>query len=290
MVDLHVHTTFSDGQYTPSEIIAKAAKLNMKALAITDHDTTSGVREAALSGRDLFPSLTIIPGIELNIEWLAGECHLLGLGLKTTSPKLSAVIDTLKKMRVERNERIIKKLQDNGAEITLDDVTKKVNAARSTPADLISRVHIADYLTMIKFTKSKKVAFEKYLGTGGLCYERKHGVDLLMGLMAIKESGGVPVLAHPMSIYLSRGKLKEKLREFFQLGVMGLEAFHPSAKLGDCLWLEETGRELGYFLTAGSDFHGEAVRADRKLGYTCGDSPIDDKYYFSELLPALENR
>lgn len=311
MVDLHVHTTFSDGQYTPREVIDKAIKLGLAAIAITDHDSTQGIEEARKAIDDTFKKgdaltfsspineaidsvavtpikkIELIPGIELNIEWPHGECHLLGLGLKCTSKKLETVIDTLRLLRIERNKEIIQKLCDNGIHITLDDVEQDLNSTRNTPADLISRVHIAHYLTTHKYVHSKKVAFEKYLSNNGLCYVRKRGVDLESAIDAITQSLGIPVIAHPMSLYLSRTHLKEKLQEFFEKGVKGLEAFHPSAKLGDCQWLESTARSIGYFITAGSDFHGEEVRADRFLGHTVGGAEIDDKYYFSELLPAL---
>lgn len=348
MVDLHVHTTFSDGQYTPTQIIKMAVALKMKAIAITDHDSTAGVNEAkkavksikvkisntkatnnidntnnitsnfnaaltssnncdncvdailpAPNNTDTFSdtipvssnncdyNIILIPGIELNIDWLAGECHLLGLGLKNTSLKLQSVINNLRQMRIERNEEVIQKLRDNGIDITLSDVVKEINSEREIPADLISRVHIASYLVTHKYTHSKKIAFEKYLANNALCYVRKRGVDMESGIAAIKESGGIPVIAHPMSMYLSRTKLKNKLEEFFSMGVMGLEAYHPSTKPGDCYWLEETAHKIGYFITAGSDFHGESVRSDRKLGYTMGDAEIDNKYYFNELLPAL---
>ena len=151
------------------------------------------------------------------------------------------------------------------------------------PNTVIGRPHIAAELVKKKIVKNSQQAFNKYLAKGKPWYASRIGLNLDEAIVAIKESDGIPVIAHPMSLYISWGKLPETLQDFYERGVCGLEAFHPGARVTECLRLEELARKIGYFVTAGSDFHGEKIRSDRKLGFTCGGKKIDDKYYFEEL-------
>ena len=118
-------------------------------------------------------------------------------------------------------------------------------------------------------------------------YVERTGANLDESIVAIKESGGVPVIAHPMSLYLSWGKLPDQLINFYERGVLGMEAFHPGARVTECLRLEERAKKIGFFITAGSDFHGEKIRADRKLGHTCGNKKIEERFWLEELKPNL---
>lgn len=280
MIDLHVHTTASDGQYTPSQIIQKASELDFKAIAITDHDTVAGIDEAKREAQKL--GVNFIPGIELNINTHRGEFHLLGLGLKEKSTSLGKIIEDLVNNRNIRNEQIIKKMQDDGFDISMEDF------ALDFPDTVIGRPHIARMLVKKGIVKTNQQAFDKYLGQGRKYYVQRSGTNLDEAIIAIKESGGVPVIAHPMSLYLSWGKLPDTLKDYFERGIEGLEAYHPGARKSECSRLEELGRKIGYFITAASDFHGEKIRSDRKLGYTVDKRKIDDRFYFEELLPHLK--
>lgn len=280
MIDLHVHTTASDGQYTPTQIIEMAAQKEFKAIAITDHDTLAGIPEAKIAAEK--HKITLIPGTELNINTRRGEFHLLGLGIKNESSSIKTVLEDLQKNRILRNEQIIEKMQNAGIDITLEEVQ---NAFPNTE---IGRPHLAKMLVEKKVVKNHQQAFDKYLAQGRPFFVQRIGANLDEAIVAIRESGGVPVLAHPMSLYLSWGKLPDTLKNYFERGIAGLEAYHPGAKLNDCIRLEALGRKIGYFITASSDFHGEKIRADRKLGYTAGNKKIDDKFYFDELLPAMQ--
>lgn len=280
MIDLHVHTTASDGQYTPTQIIEMAAQKEFKAIAITDHDTLAGIPEAKIAAEKY--KITLIPGTELNINTRRGEFHLLGLGIKNESSSMKVLLENLQKNRVLRNEQIIEKMQNAGIDITLEEVQ---NAFPNTE---IGRPHLAKMLVEKKVVKNHQQAFDKYLAQGRPFFVQRIGANLDEAIVAIRESGGIPVLAHPMSLYLSWGKLPDALQNYFERGIAGLEAYHPGAKMNDCIRLEELGRKIGYFITASSDFHGEKIRADRKLGYTAGNKKIDDKFYFEELLPAME--
>ena len=280
MIDLHVHTTASDGQYTPTQIIEKAAEKKISVLAITDHDTVAGLEEGQKAAEK--HGITFVPGVELNITSSRGEFHLLGLGISKISQSLTTILQNLIKSRDERNLQIIKKMQDDGVDISLEEMMEDF------PGAVIGRPHFATELLKKGIVKNKQAAFDKYLAKGRPWYCERVGANLDEAIIAIKESKGVPVIAHPMSLYLSWGKLPEAMEKYKELGIVGIEAFHPGARVTECLRLEELGRKLGLIITAGSDFHGEKVRADRKLGHTCGGKKIPDLHYYEELLPALE--
>lgn len=279
MIDLHVHTTASDGQYTPTEIINKAIEKNIKAIAITDHDTIAGIEEAKLAAKD--KQIQLIPGIELNINGSPGEFHLLGLGIKETSSSLKTVLENVIKNRNTRNENIIKKMNDDGININIEEFYADF------PNTIIGRPHFAAMLVKKGIVKTRQQAFDQYLARGKKWYCDRIGSNLDEAIVAITDSGGIPVLAHPMSLYLSWGKMPEMFQQYLEQGIQGIEAYHPGARVTECLRLEELGRKLGFFITAGSDFHGEKIRTDRRLGHTCGGKKIDDKYFFEELQPHL---
>ena len=279
MIDLHVHTTASDGQYSPAQIIQKAVEKNIKVIAITDHDTTAGLEEAKEEGKK--SDIIVVPGIELNISFPTGEFHLLGLGLKENSKSISYIVENVIKNRNDRNLQIIEKMNADNVNITMEELISDF------PDTVIGRPHFAAELVKHKIVKTRQQAFDQYLARGRKWYVPRVCTNLDEAIIAIRESGGVPVIAHPMSLYLSWGRLPDFLTDCYEKGVVGIEAFHPGARVTECLRLEELGRKIGFVITAGSDFHGEKIRADRKLGHTCGGKKIDDKYYFEELLKVL---
>ncbi|MBP5519477.1 MAG: PHP domain-containing protein [Treponema sp.] len=279
MIDLHVHTTASDGQYTPTQIIQKASEKNIKVIAITDHDTFAGIDEAQKEGKKL--GVTVVPGIELNITFPAGEFHLLGHGIKEPSKSLKEIVENVIQNRNERNHLIVEKMNQDGIAITIEEIESDF------PNTVIGRPHFAAELVKHKIVKTRQQAFDQYLARGRKWYVPRICTNLDEAIVAIRESKGVPVVAHPMSLYLSWGKLPDFLKECYEKGVVGIEAFHPGARVTECLRLEELGRKIGFIITAGSDFHGEKIRSDRKLGHTCGNKKIDDKYYYEELLKVL---
>ncbi|MDY2840216.1 MAG: PHP domain-containing protein [Treponema sp.] len=279
MIDLHVHTTASDGQYSPTEIIEKAASKNISLMAITDHDTAAGIDEAAKAAKK--NNITLIPGTELNISFPTGEFHLLGLGFTHISPSLQSIFDKLIQDRNNRNYQIIEKMKSAGIEISLEEIQTDF------PNTIIGRPHFAAELQKKGIVKTRQQAFDQYLAKGRPMYVERTGANLDESIVAIKESGGVPVIAHPMSLYLSWGKLPDQLINFYERGVLGMEAFHPGARVTECLRLEELAKKIGFFITAGSDFHGEKIRADRKLGHTCGNKKIEERFWLEELKPNL---
>lgn len=275
MIDFHVHTTASDGQYSPSEIIQLAKEKGLGAIAITDHDTVAGLEEGEKAAKE--EGIRFIRGTELNIQWPTGEFHLLGLGLKEISPSLQEVLKNLQENRVERNFQMFELLKQKYPELSWDEITAMF------PDTILGRPHFARYLVAKGIVKQNQVAFDRFLGKGRECYVPRTGANLDEAVIAITESGGFPVIAHPMSLFVSWGKLPEVIQDVYDRGVMGLEAFHPGARNSECFRLNELGRKTGFFITGASDFHGEKIRRDRKLGHTCGGRKIDEK-----LIPEIE--
>ena len=135
--------------------------------------------------------------------------------------------------------------------------------------------------------KHRQEAFDRFLGKGKPYHVNHEGADLDVAVAAIKGAGGIPVLAHPLSLYVSWGKIEETITKIKNHGVEGLEAWHPGARINEGVKLEELAHKLGMFVTAGSDFHGKGVRADRHLGRTSGDRKIEDRFWFEELSPHI---
>jgi len=280
MIDLHSHSTASDGIFTPAQSAEYAAEKNLKVWALTDHDTIAGLKEAEAVCKKT--GVIFVPGTELNINWPTGEFHLLGLGLKKASSELTSLIEYLTEDRKFRNQQIVELMQKDGIDVTLEMIEK------SSGASQIGRPHFAKFLVDIGKVKTRQDAFNKYLGKGRPWYQPHQGAGLKEAIKAIETSGGLPVLAHPLSLYVSWGKIEGVITEIRDMGVKGLEAYHPGARVGEAMRLEELAHNLGMFCTAGSDFHGKGVRADRHLGKTSGGKKIEDRFWFEELMPALE--
>ena len=182
--------------------------------------------------------------------------------------------------RVERNRKIIEKFNEAGIAIDEEKLAQVAGGA------VIGRPHFAKYLVQEKKAKSIQDAFLKYLAKGRPFYIEKECLPLTESIEAIKAARGVPVLAHPMSLYLSWGKLPETIAQFKEQGLVGLEAWHSGARYGECIRLQALAKELNLIVTAGSDFHG-ANRKDVYLGKTAANLPIEDRFFTDNLLPAL---
>ena len=288
MIDLHTHSRASDGNLTPSALVAEAAKKGLTALALTDHDTVSGLEEGAIAAEKL--GLRFIRGIELEITYgpqtpqnlrAGGEFHLLGLGLKTPSPGLKDAFAELARFRIERNQEIIEAMNEAGIPASFEEIQALVfesptNEKKNFRA-YIGRPHFALFLVKRKIVKNIEQAFTRYLGRGRPFYRPKIGLEFERATELIHESGGISVLAHPMSLYVGWGRLPDFIKNLKERGLDGLEAWHPAAKVSSCRRLEELGKTLNLRITAGSDFHG-INRPDRKLGITAGGKKMDESF------------
>lgn len=281
MIDLHSHSTASDGVFTPKEAAEYAISKRLKVWALTDHDTVEGLYEAAKTCAESESGIIFVPGIEINVRWPSGEFHLLGLALRTNSEELRDLTQELKESRRNRNLEIIEKMNKDGINVTLEEIESQFSESQ------IGRPHFASFLMQIGKVKHRQEAFDRFLGKGRPYHVNHEGADLDVAVSAIRSAGGVPVLAHPLSLYVSWGKMDETIEKIKRHGVEGLEAWHPAARINECFKLEQLAKKLGMFVTAGSDFHGKGVRADRHLGRTSGDRKIEDRFWTEELLPHL---
>ena len=278
MTDLHTHSTASDGSFSPVSLMNEAAKRGLSAIALTDHDTIDGLEEAAKAAAER--NMIFIPGIELEIEWkedAGGEFHLLGLGLKKTCASFRTAVADLARRREQRNFEIVDRMNKAGISASYDEI-KALASGSEGPGKFgssIGRPHFAAFLVKRKIVRNREQAFTRYLGRGKPFYAPKAGLEFERAVEAVKESGGIAILAHPMSLYVSWGRLPDLIKSLKERGLDGLEAWHPSTKVSSCKRLEELGKKLGLCVTAGSDFHGE-VRPDRRLGITAGGRKIDD--------------
>lgn len=281
MIDLHAHSTASDGSYSPAKLVALAVERGLSVLALTDHDTIAGIPEA----RDAAQAAGIgfIAGIELDIEWKPGECHLLGYGLDSPNAGLEELLVRVNGLRRERNLEIVERMRAAG--IAVDFSRVEAIAGGGT----VGRPHFARHLVEIGAVKNVQQAFDRYLAKDRPFFIDRKSITLDEGIAVIRASGGVPVLAHPLSLYVSWGRMQEVISNFRDRGIAGLEAWHPAVRIVEGERLEALARSLGLFVTAGSDFHGLA-RPERKLGCTSGRRPIDDRFYGEELAPALAAR
>lgn len=278
MIDLHTHSTVSDGDLNPEELVTRAFEIGISVLALTDHDSVGGIKRAAeqvkkinLQNESDKQNMRFISGIELNITWQPGECHLLGYGVDPDNSELLSIIELLQKGREERNKAIVELMNQNDMPASLSEISDLANC------QTLGRPHFAKYMVKKGYVKNIQKAFDLYLAKNRKCYVENPGVPLDKAIAAINASGGVPVLAHPLSLYLSWSKLEDLLAEWKNLGLKGIEVLHPSFRIAEGQRMKALADKLGFIATAGSDFHGEG-RKDRKLGYTCGMEKIDDIY------------
>ncbi|HNV37427.1 MAG: hypothetical protein BWX81_01419 [Spirochaetes bacterium ADurb.Bin110] len=278
--DLHTHSNASDGELTPAALVEKARALGLSTLALTDHDTTQGLEEARAAAA--LAKLEFIPGIEIEIDFEPGEFHLLGYGIDEAAPSLVEAVERLGRARQERNLAIIERIME--AKLPLD--FSRIEALFRT--SYLGRPHLADLLVEAHCAHSRQDAFDRYLGKGKPFYIKKACLPLEEAISVIREAGGVAVIAHPYSLFVSKVMLGELFDQWKEMGIEGIEAYHPTAKYGQCAILERMARQREMFVTAGSDFHGK-MRPECGLGRTSGNTPIDIRFR-DELVAALESR
>jgi predicted metal-dependent phosphoesterase TrpH len=285
MIDLHTHSRASDGDLSPAGLIEKAGSMGISALALTDHDTISGLSEAEKAAKSY--NIHFIPGVELEIDTeqgengrenqvlrpecavVSGEFHLLGLGIRNPSGEFLEALKHLAGARERRNLRMVEKMREAGIDLRYDAIKAFAGG------NIVGRPHFGHFLISRNLVKNQELAFKRFLAKGRPFYVPKEGLIFDRAVSLIHDAGGIAVLAHPMSLYVAWGRLPGLIASLRERGLDGLEAWHPTAKPKTCRRLEELGKAMGLYITAGSDFHGSA-RPDRNLGYTAGDRVIDD--------------
>jgi len=263
LIDLHTHSTASDGSLSPAGVVAEAARMGLAALALTDHDTVAGVDEALAAGGK--EGLEVVPGVELSAAHdLPGDVHLLGLLIDHRHPALAEVMARIVAGREERNLTILEKLKELGLEITPQEV-----AAISLRGNT-GRPHIGQALVNRGYVASLEEAMRRYIGNRAPAYAGRWKLSVGEIIELIHRSGGVAILAHPVLMGVGTVKIKAVLAEMKDQGLDGVEVFCPSQDGGFRQTMAALARGLDLIPTGGSDFHG-AYKPDIRLGYGRGD-------------------
>ena len=265
-LDLHLHTTFSDGSRTPSDVLTLASKAKVSALAITDHDTVSGLPEALEAGRSL--GIEVIPGIELSSRWGATELHILGYFLDWNDPELRGHLTRFQEARHVRNPRIIEKLNALGLALTYEEV--KTLAGN----DSVGRPHIARVMIDKGYVTSAKEAFDRYLADGAAAHVPRELPEPAEAIAVIRAARGVPVLAHPSWLDRSEGiyKICEQLKA---VGLAGIEVHYSTHRPEQTATYLHVARRLNLLVTGGSDFHG-VTKPDIEVGIGKGQLKVPE--------------
>ena len=253
-IDLHTHSTVSDGLLSPADLVREAARVGLSALALTDHDTIGGVREAIDTGREV--EVEVVPGVELGTSVERREHHILGYFVDISMPAFQEDLDDLADRRVRRATLMVERLAAVGVSITLDDVLAV--AGHGT----VGRPHLARVLIAHGYADDVSDAFETYLKAGRPAYVPRQPFPPEEAIALILRAGGVPVLAHPFST----GNPAAAVARLLPAGLLGLEVYYGEYDDDQRGTLRALADQTGLIPTGGSDFHGVGYRAGRDLG------------------------
>lgn len=283
-IDLHAHTTASDGEHSPTELVEKAAAIGLAALAVTDHDTTAGVAEAVQAGHRL--GLEIVPGIELSAEpprtpsGARSQCHILGLFIDPACVDLLERLQGVIDHRNRRNALIVERMRNElGWDVTLAEVE------RVAGGDVIARPHFARVMVEKGYVASVREAFDIYLGKGGKVYVDRDRLTPEEAIGLIHRAGGVASLAHPNNLRMSEEETEAYVRGLREMGLDALEARYNLHTPEDTARYLALAERLGLATSGGSDFHGLSVKPTVHLGHVEGALPAP--YALLEALRAL---
>lgn len=276
-IDLHVHSTASDGTLSPRELAIHAKENGLMAIALTDHDTISGVQECICVGKEI--DLQVIPGIELAAQYLNHEIHILGYNIDITSDILNNKLKFLIQSRTDRNYIILERLNALGLHITYDDLF-----ADSDSQTVVTRSHFARALTRNGYTTSNKEAFEKYLTPGKPAYVKRMRFTPSECISLIHDAGGIASLAHPTLYGMNHTETKNMIKELSKLGLDAIEAYYSTYTEAETTSFEQLCKNLDLIPTGGSDFHGE-IKPNLKIGIGYGNTVVP-----AHLLHAINER
>ena len=262
-VDLHTHSSRSDGSYAPAELVDYAIEKGLCAVALTDHDTTEGLSEAighvgklAAEGK---PSIEVIPGIEFSTRHDDKDVHVVGLYINYDAPAFRARLQEFVDSRTSRNIKMCRNLQEAGIDITYEALIER------SPNAVITRAHYASFLYENGYVKSRQEAFTRYLGDHTRYFVPREKVTPAQAIELILKAGGVPILAHPPLYHMGADKLDRLVCDLKDAGLMGIEALYSTYSHQDERDMIRLTEKYDLLLSGGSDFHG-ANKPDLDLG------------------------
>mgnify|MGYP001050179134 CR=1 FL=1 len=277
-IDLHIHTTASDGSLPPQDILTLAIKLGIKAISLTDHDSVEGIKTLLATGNS--HPIELLSGVEISAAPppgfnLSGSIHILGYGINVEDKKLNEMLDRQQQARINRTPQIIARLNELGIEVGLIDIQAKSDNSQ------IGRPHIAQWLIENDHAASMDDAFNRYLGKGRPAYIEKARIPMADAIQLIRTAGGLAVLAHPGLIDVQETNLYEQLLvELMSMGLQGIEVFYPEHSPQQETFFKQLAAKLGLIISGGTDFHGD-INPDIQLGIGKGDLHIPYAVYES---------
>ena len=245
-IDLHIHTTASDGTASPAEAVGIAHGLGLAAMAVTDHDTVSGCAEAIAEGQRL--GIEVVPGIELSSRY-GKTIHILGYFLRTESPALTRVLEGIVTERDERNRKMAALMAADGIRVDYDEMKQRFGTA-------IGRPNFGQVLVELGLAESVQDAFDRFIEKGQRYYLPRKMLSIERSVEVIREAGGVPVLAHPFQYKLEESALRQLIEHCMDHGLLGLECRYSLYDEEQCRYLISLAKEYGLTPTGGSDYHG----------------------------------
>jgi predicted metal-dependent phosphoesterase TrpH len=254
-VDLHLHSTASDGRFSPAELVRKAAAEGISVIALTDHDTVVGI-DAALEAAKSFPGLRLIPGIEISTDAPKGEVHILGYFIDHTDANFRVALEKMRNSRRERAQQIVTRLAELGCPVDWERVCEIAGGGT------IGRPHIAQALLERGYIESFREAFEKYISRDGPAYVEREKVTPSGAVEMVIEAKGLPVLAHPLTV----PEPEEMAIQLKKVGLIGIEAYYASYTTDDVERLVDIADRHDLIATGGTDFHGIDTDSEMLIG------------------------
>lgn len=254
-IDLHIHTSASDGRFSPAEIVSRSAAAGLAVIAITDHDTVDGIAPALQAART-FPSLRVIPGVEISTDIPAGQAHILGYFVDYTDHELQIALEKMRNSRWERARKMVARLEDLGCRIEWERVREIAGAAS------VGRPHIAQALMEKDYVESIKDAFTRYINQDGPAYVERDKMTPVQAAELILRAKGLPVLAHPLTV----PDPEAMVIELKAAGLTGIEVYYKDYTRDDINRLLRLSDRYGLVSTGGTDYHGLEPETDIDIG------------------------
>ncbi|MDO4167081.1 MAG: PHP domain-containing protein [Eubacteriales bacterium] len=249
-IDLHVHSTYSDGTFTPAELIQEALAQNLSAIALTDHDTIAGIADAQAAVTPYEQQLELIPGTELSVAYENRDIHIIGLFIDPMHEGFRRESAAIVARRLARNQEMIQRFQADGIPITMEQL------CADNPDTVVTRAHFARVLITLGYAKDSRDAFRKYLDADTPYYVPRKYISQEDAIALIRDAGGIAILAHPLQYKLDDRALRTLLGHLTDYGLQGIEVKYSTHSHQDETYVRLLAKQFGLLPSGGSDFHG----------------------------------